>query len=79
MYFFVKNCTFSYNEEPLNKNLNQEINFWLTNLKKHNGFEIKVKHAISKVAYSDASDSGYGGCIVKKTWKYNCESKLFTS
>ena len=66
MYFSVENSTTWDSTAAIDKNLNQEINFWLNNLKKHNGFEIKVNHAISKVVYSDASDTGYGGYAVQK-------------
>ena len=66
MYFFVENTSSWDDFSTIKPDLHQEINFWLHNLKKHNSFQIKVKHVITKVVYSDASGTGYGGYAVRK-------------
>ena len=69
MYFFIENSAKWDETITAGDDLIQEINFWVHNLKKYNGFEIKVNHVISKVVYSDASDTGYGGYVVQKLGK----------
>ena len=39
--------------------------FWLSNLDQHNGRPIWFKSSTVRIAYSDASDTGYGGYIVE--------------
>jgi len=39
--------------------------FWLSNLDQHNGRPIWFKSDTVRIAYSDASDTGYGGYIVE--------------
>ena len=39
--------------------------FWLSNLDQRNGRRIWFKSSIVTIAYSDASDTGYGGYIVE--------------
>ena len=39
--------------------------FWLSNLDQHNGQPIWFKSSTVRIAYSDASDTGYCGYIVE--------------
>ena len=39
--------------------------FWFSNLDQCNGRPIWFKSSIVRIAYSDASDTGYGGYIVE--------------
>ena len=41
-----------------------ELKFWQSNLDSYNGFSIKHQHTPSRIVYSDASDTGYGGFVV---------------
>ena len=40
-----------------------ELNFWLKNIRTLNFATIEPKPTASKIAYSDASSSGYGGYV----------------
>ena len=43
----------------------EELVFWQSNLDHLNGRRIWFKSSAVRVAYSDASDTGYGGYIVE--------------
>ena len=43
-----------------------EISFWLNNLEKSNGFSIKLEDTATKILYTDASNTGYGGYLVQQ-------------
>uniref|UniRef100_A0A7M5UXS3 Reverse transcriptase domain-containing protein n=1 Tax=Clytia hemisphaerica TaxID=252671 RepID=A0A7M5UXS3_9CNID len=46
-----------------------ELNFWKNNLSKTKSFRIKTKPEITKIVFSDASETGYGGYTVEKLGK----------
>lgn len=50
---------------PLEDSVIEELNLWLNNLDNHNGRRIWLNTSAIRVAYSDASDTGYGGFIVE--------------
>lgn len=50
----------------INQELKNEFDFWLRNLNNLNGYPIKTCNVSSKIVYSDASDTGYGGYVVQK-------------
>ena len=43
----------------------EEIEFWLSSLESYNGQSIWVRPSATRVAYSDASNTGFGGYIVE--------------
>ena len=43
-----------------------ELLFWKSNLQKCNGLQIKHNPMITKIIYSDASGTGYGGFLIQK-------------
>ena len=49
----------------LHDSVKSELVFWLSNLDQHNGRPIWFKSSTVRIAYSDASDTGYGGYIVE--------------
>ena len=49
----------------LNTAAREEIEFWLSSLEFYNGQTIWVKPSATRIVYSDASDSGYGGYVVE--------------
>ena len=53
---------FNFHLEDL---LVEELVFWQSNLDHLHGRRIWFKSSAVRVAYSDASDTGYGGCIVE--------------
>jgi len=50
----------------INFDVIQELQFWQTNLKNVKAFRIKTKPGNTKVIFSDASGTGYGGYAVEK-------------
>ena len=66
MYKFVES-SFSWDKRRLlNFDVRQELEFWFKNLLHSKTFRIKTKPEITKIVYSDASATGYGGYIVEK-------------
>lgn len=56
----------SWEEEVvLHDDVRREIEFWLAQVDSRNGLDMWFKSSAVRVAYSDASDSGYGGYIVE--------------
>ena len=66
MYAFIESRKNWYEPIPINKLLISEFNFWLRNLQKVNGLKIKAFPTTTKIVYSDASNTGYGGYIVER-------------
>ena len=44
----------------------EEIDFWIKNIDRVNGYQLKREHAHTKVVYSDASEHGFGGYIAQR-------------
>eukprot|EP00111_Clytia_hemisphaerica_P013786 TCONS_00040574-protein len=66
MYKFIAS-SFSWDKRRLiNFDVIQELQFWQTNLKNVKAFRIKTKPEITKIIFSDASGTGYGGYVVEK-------------
>ena len=66
MYRFIESRSSWYEFTVLDYLLKEELTFWERNLEKNNGFHIKKNYHTSKIVYSDASGSGYGGYVVQK-------------
>ena len=66
MYRFIDERKGWYENRPVDNSLLSEFLFWNKNLRTLNGFHIKTNQATSKVVYSDASETGYGGYVVQK-------------
>lgn len=49
-----------------------ELKFWSKNLKNHDGYSMKHSPAHTKVIFSDASDSGFGGFVCEKLNRKVC-------
>ena len=43
-----------------------EIEFWMKNINRVNGYQLKREHAHTKIVYSDASEHGFGGYIAQR-------------
>ena len=66
MYKFV-DATPSWDARvPVDDAVQGEVRFWLENLDKVNGYQIKHTHAFTRIVYSDASEHGYGGFIAQR-------------
>ena len=66
MYKLIENRLTWYSANELDDLTKSELHFWDKNLKASNGFRIKKGYETTKVVYSDASESGYGGYILQK-------------
>ncbi len=66
MYAFVDQSRTWDGIHHLDMDTRQEIDFWLENFNRLNGYAIKSKHAFTKIVYSDASDHSFGGFVVEK-------------
>ena len=55
-----------YSKLIIPEKVKAELHFWLRNLVYNNHYSIKPYHRTTKVVYSDASDTGYGGYTVSR-------------
>ena len=66
IYKFVES-SFSWDKKRLlTFDVIQELEFWKNNLESIKTFRIKTKPEITKIVFSDASGTGYGGYVVEK-------------
>jgi len=65
-YKFVDDQELWDKKSILNEEVINELKFWKDNFDNFNGFRIKPNHLTTKVIYSDASNSGYGGYILQR-------------
>ena len=66
MYKFIEGRTSWFQQKLVPDSVRQELTFWTRNLDDENGHTMKSNPTISKIIYSDASDTGYGGYILQK-------------
>ena len=66
MYKFVEECPSWDGSTATSEPVRVEMEFWVNNLNRINGYRIKHTHAFTKIVYSDASEHGYGGYIAEK-------------
>ena len=60
----------------LTKSASNELIFWLNNIKSRNGFTFKPRPTTSKIVFTDASSSGYGGFIAQRLSEIICVGKF---
>lgn len=53
-----------------------ELKFWLQNLKNKNGFSFKHRPVATKIMFTDASNTGYGGFICERLGQKVCVGKF---
>ncbi|XP_057308177.1 uncharacterized protein LOC130646058 [Hydractinia symbiolongicarpus] len=66
MYRFIESRITWQKLETLDEFLKSDLLFWYRNLFNTNGYQIKKNTLTTKVIYSDASDSGYGGYVMQR-------------
>ena len=54
----------------------KELNFWASNVKSKNGFAIQPKLTTSRIMFSDASDSRYGGFTFSRLGRHICSGRF---
>ena len=60
----------------LPKEAADELNFWLENITERNGFTFKPRPTTTKVVFTDASSTGYGGFIAQRLSETLCVGKF---
>jgi hypothetical protein len=64
--YSVINSRYSWNDHiALPQNAREELKFWFKNVESFNGKPIWFSPGATRIVYSDASDSGYGGYMVE--------------
>lgn len=61
---------------PLAAKVVEDLNFWLKNIKHVNGFSFKHHPTTTKIVFTDASQSGYGGFTMSKLGRLICAGKF---
>uniref|UniRef100_A0A7M5XJR3 Reverse transcriptase domain-containing protein n=1 Tax=Clytia hemisphaerica TaxID=252671 RepID=A0A7M5XJR3_9CNID len=66
LYKFVES-SFSWDKKRLlTFDVRQELEFWKENLEVTKSFRINTQPEVTKIVFSDASETGYGGYVVEK-------------
>ena len=66
MYKFIESRFSWYEERTLPSQVKEEFAFWTQNLDVINGHKIRNNPVVTKIVYSDASDTGFGGYIMHR-------------
>ena len=69
MYAFIDAAPSWDNFIVTDREVKDELRFWVSNINEANGYHLKRHHAHTKVVYSDASEHGYGGYVVQNLGK----------
>ena len=64
MYAFIESRNSWFEHKTIDED--SELTFWKRNVLVRSGFGMKHHHLTTKVIYSDASESGYGGYLVQR-------------
>ena len=65
-----------HNPFKLPKEATEELIFWLENIKGQNGFTFKPRPTTTKVVFTDASSTGYGGFVAQRLSEILCVGKF---
>ena len=78
LYSFIDGVGYWDTQRSLSSDIIEELQFWAGNLSELNGYAIKQSHAITKIAYTDASEHSYGGYILTKLGRAIAHSSYTT-
>ena len=76
MYVLIESRVTWYHPIALTEGAFNELRFWIENIQSRNGLTFKPRPTTSKVVFTDASDSGYGGFIAERLGKPICVGKF---
>ena len=62
--------------ETISPGTTEELEFWSKNIGIFNGCSFKPRYSTSKMIFTDASDTGYGGFTVDKLGEHVCTGKF---
>ena len=76
MYHFIEKRISWYKQKIVNKNVKEELKFWCNSTNIYNGCKFKPRPITSCLLFTDASDEGYGGFVLKYLNKEICSAKF---
>ena len=76
LYALIEGRKTWYEPIQLTKDASADLQFWLDNINSRNGFTFKPRPTTSKVMFTDASDTGYGGFVAERLNKVICVGKF---
>ena len=65
MYRFIEKRISWFEQKLISKNVKEELEFWRDNINIYNGCTFKPRPLTSCLLFTDASDEGYGGFVLK--------------
>ena len=65
-----------HNPIVLDEGAREDLKFWETNIHQRNGFTFKPRPITSKLLFTDASESGYGGFVAQRLNQTICVGKF---
>ena len=76
MYRFIEKRISWFEQKLVSKNVKEELEFWRDNINIYNGYTFKPRPLTSCLLFTDASDEGYGGFVLKHLNKEICSAKF---
>ena len=76
MYHEIEIRVSAYEPKIITKETKDELEFWLNNIHIYNGYTFKPRALTTCLVFTDASDDGYGGFILKRLNKEVCSAKF---
>ena len=76
MYHEIENRVSWYEPKIISKETKDELEFWLNNIYIYNGYTFKPRPLTTCLVFTDASNDGYGGFILKRLNKEVCSAKF---
>ena len=75
MYHEIENRTSWYEPKIISEETKDDLEFWLNNINIYNGYTFKPRALTTCLVFTDASDDGYGGFILKRLNREVCSAK----
>ena len=76
MYHFIEKKISWFEQKIVSKSVKEELKFWRNNINIYNGYTLKPRPLTSCLLFTDASDEGYGGFVLKHLNKEICAANL---
>ena len=76
MYHEIESRTSWYEPKIISKQTKDELEFWLNSINIYNGYTFKPRALTTYLVFTDASDDGYGGFILKRLNREVCSAKF---
>ena len=76
MYHEIENRVSWYEPKIISKETKDKLECWVNNIYIYNGYTFKPRALTTYLVFTDASDDGYGGFILKRLIKEVCSAKF---